>query len=128
MAQRSPIIDIDEVPLNEARRMSRGLRMTPELSHALKEKIESLDNAAARLTIPEGTNPTTMKNRILRVASEKFPEAWSSGTRPMKIANKPQRSLHGFNRLGSHNPRRGEADADVDSAVRQRQTLGALGR
>jgi hypothetical protein len=59
--------------LDEARRMSRGPRACardPEPYHALKEKIESLDNTAARLPIPEGTSTTTMKNRILRVAVE----------------------------------------------------------
>jgi hypothetical protein len=44
--------------------------MDPELYHAFKEKIQSLDNTAARITLPEGTSPTTMKNRILRVAGE----------------------------------------------------------
>jgi hypothetical protein len=34
------------------------------------EKIQSLDNRAARITLPEGTSPTTMKNRILRIAAE----------------------------------------------------------
>jgi hypothetical protein len=50
--------------------MGRGPRMNPELYHALKEKIESLGNTATRVTFPEGTSPTTMKNRILRVAAE----------------------------------------------------------
>ena len=44
--------------------------MDPELSHALKEKIQSLDHTATRMLLPEGTNPTTMKNRILLVAAE----------------------------------------------------------
>ena len=44
--------------------------MDPELYHALREKIQSLDNTATRLTIPESTSNTTMKNRILRVAAE----------------------------------------------------------
>ena len=70
MAERSPIIEFEDVPLDEARRMSRGLRMDPELYHALREKIQSLDNTATRLTIPEGASTTTMKNRILRVAAE----------------------------------------------------------
>jgi hypothetical protein len=70
MAQQSPIIEFEDVPLDEARRMSRGPRMDPELYQALKEKIESLDNTATRLTIPEGTSPTTMRKRILRVAAE----------------------------------------------------------
>jgi hypothetical protein len=50
--------------------MSRGPRMNPELYHALKEKLQSLDNTATRMPLPEGTRPTTMKNRILRVAAE----------------------------------------------------------
>jgi hypothetical protein len=44
--------------------------MDPELYHALKEKIELLDNTAARLTVPEDVSTATMKNRILRVAAE----------------------------------------------------------
>jgi hypothetical protein len=44
--------------------------MDPELYQALKGKIQSLDNTATRLTLPEGTNPITMKNRLLRVANE----------------------------------------------------------
>ncbi len=44
--------------------------MDPELYDALKGKIQLLDNTATRLTIPEGRSPTTMKNRILRVAGE----------------------------------------------------------
>jgi hypothetical protein len=70
MAQRPSTIACADVPLHEARCMSRGRRMDPELYHPLQEKIASLDTTATRLTIPEGTNPTTMKNRILRVAAE----------------------------------------------------------
>jgi hypothetical protein len=44
--------------------------MAQELYHAFKEKIITLDNTAVRLTLPEGTSPTTMKNRLLRVAAE----------------------------------------------------------
>jgi hypothetical protein len=65
-----PTIEFEDVPLDEARRMSRGPRMDPELYHALKEKIESLDNTAARLTGPEDMSTATMKNRILRLAAE----------------------------------------------------------
>ena len=43
--------------------------MDPALYHAFKGKIHSLDHTAARLTLPEGTSPTTMKNRLLRVAA-----------------------------------------------------------
>jgi hypothetical protein len=32
-------------------------------------KLQSLGHTATRMTIPDGTRPTTMKNRILRVAA-----------------------------------------------------------
>jgi hypothetical protein len=70
MAQEPPAIHFEDIPLAEARTMSRGPRMDPELYHAFKEKIESLGNTATRVTLPEGTSLTTMKNRILRVAAE----------------------------------------------------------
>ena len=37
--------------------MSRGPRMDPELYHALKQNIQSLENTATRMTLPEGTQP-----------------------------------------------------------------------
>jgi hypothetical protein len=70
MAQHVPPIHFEDIPLAEARTMGRGPRMDPELYQALKGKIQSLDNTATRITISEGTSPTTMKNRILRVAGE----------------------------------------------------------
>jgi hypothetical protein len=70
MAQQPPAIHFEDIPLAEAHTMGRGPRMDPELYYAFKEKIQSLDNTAARLTLPKGTSPTTMKNRILRVAAE----------------------------------------------------------
>jgi hypothetical protein len=70
MAQRPPTIESEDVLLDEARRMSRGPRIDPELSYALKENIQSLDTIATRMPLPDGTNPTTMNNRIRRVAAE----------------------------------------------------------
>jgi hypothetical protein len=70
MAQQPPMIEFEDLPLDEARRMSRGPRMDPELYRALRENIQSLDNTASRMPLPDGTSPTTMKNRILRVAAE----------------------------------------------------------
>jgi hypothetical protein len=70
MAQEPPAIHFEDIPLAEARTMGHGPRMDPELYQAFKEKIQSLDNTATRITIPEETSPTTMKNRILRVAAE----------------------------------------------------------
>ena len=70
MADSSSPIEFEDVPLDEARRMSRGPRMNPELYNALKQKIQSLDTTATRMPLTDGTSPTTMKNRILRVAAE----------------------------------------------------------
>ena len=70
MADHSSPIQFEDIPLDEARRMGRGPRMDPQLYQDLKTKIPSLDITAIHITIPEGTSPTTMKNRILRVAAE----------------------------------------------------------
>ena len=70
MAQQHPIITFEDIPLEQARTMTRSPRMDPVLYHALREKIQSLDITAVRITLPEGRSPTTMKHRILRVAAE----------------------------------------------------------
>jgi hypothetical protein len=70
MASEDSPIQFEDVPLEQARRIGRGPRIDPRLYQALKEKIQSLNGIAVRLTIPEGTSPTTMKNRLLRVAAD----------------------------------------------------------
>jgi hypothetical protein len=44
--------------------------MDPQRYQELRMRIQSLSDQAARMTIPDGTNQNTMKNRILRVAAE----------------------------------------------------------
>jgi hypothetical protein len=63
-------IESEDVLLDEARRMSRGPRMSREFYDALKGKIHSLDNTATRMPLPDGTSANTMKNRILQVVAE----------------------------------------------------------
>jgi hypothetical protein len=70
MDDRKLVIEFEDIPLEEARKMGRGPRMDPILYNALKGKIASLSNIAARMNLPQGVSPVTMKNRILRVASE----------------------------------------------------------
>jgi hypothetical protein len=70
MADDSSPITFEDIPLDEARRMGRGPRMDPQLYYELKTRIPALSTQAVHMTIPEGTSPTTMKNRILRVAAE----------------------------------------------------------
>jgi hypothetical protein len=69
LAQRSPTFAGEYVPLDEARRMSRGPRMNPQLYHVLKQNISSL-NTATRMPLPDGTDPTIMNKPIIRVAAE----------------------------------------------------------
>jgi hypothetical protein len=69
MAEQYPPFTIEDIPIEEARRMGRGPRMDPELYHALQQKLQSLGHSATRMTIPQGTSPATLKNRILRVAA-----------------------------------------------------------
>ena len=70
MDERRLAIEFEDVPLEEARKMGRGPRMDPILYNALKNKISSLSSSAARMNLPSGVSPVTMKNRILRVALE----------------------------------------------------------
>ncbi|HSF30692.1 MAG TPA: hypothetical protein VLK82_09520 [Candidatus Tectomicrobia bacterium] len=70
MAQRKPTITFEDIPLDNAHRMTRGPWIDPELDLARKQNIQALDNTTARLTIPEGMSTATMKNCILRVAAE----------------------------------------------------------
>ncbi len=70
MEERKLAIEFEDIPLEEARKMGRGPRMDPILYNALKGKISSLSNNAARMHLPAGVSAVTMKNRILRVAGE----------------------------------------------------------
>jgi hypothetical protein len=70
MADQAPSFQFEDIPIEEARKIGHGPRMDPEIYHALKENIQSLDNTASRMSLPDSTSPTTMKNRILRVAAE----------------------------------------------------------
>src|SRR5262245_48216470 len=70
MAQSPPTIEFEDMPLEDARRMGRGLRMDPALYQALRTRMPWRSDQAVRMTLPDGTSPITMKNRIVRVAAE----------------------------------------------------------
>jgi hypothetical protein len=70
MAEQPSPFQFDDIPLDEARRMGRGPHMDPHLYQELRARLQSLSDHAVQMTVPDGTNPTTMKNRILRVAAE----------------------------------------------------------
>jgi hypothetical protein len=66
MAESRSPIQFEDVSLEEARRMGRGLRMDPELYQELRTRIQALSDQAVRLTIPNGTRQATMKRRSAR--------------------------------------------------------------
>jgi hypothetical protein len=70
MAQQSPTIEFEDVPLDEARRMGRGPRMEPLLYDTLRKKIQALSDQAARIRFGPEIRPERMKNYILRIARE----------------------------------------------------------
>ena len=67
--QRSPF-QFEDVPLEEARRMGRGPRMSPELYRELRAKIASMADTAVRMSITDGTRPATVRNWVRSVAAE----------------------------------------------------------
>jgi hypothetical protein len=70
MADDSSPIKFEDIPLDEARRMSRGPRMDPQLYQELRSRMQSLSDQAVRMAVSDGTSLATMKNRIVRVATE----------------------------------------------------------
>ena len=70
MADSVPAIQFEDIPLEDARSLSRGPRMDPVLYDSLRKKILSLSSHAARMPLGEEVSRTTIKNRILRVAHE----------------------------------------------------------
>jgi len=70
MADAVPAMQFEDIPLEDARRMSRGPRMDPVLYASLRNKILSLSSHAARMPLGADVSQTTMKKRILRVARE----------------------------------------------------------
>jgi hypothetical protein len=70
MAQQKPVIEFEDIPRRDARRMSRGPKMDPQLYTTLKAKFQSLGTTAVRMNLPEGASPSAMENRILPVADE----------------------------------------------------------
>jgi hypothetical protein len=66
-------IQIDDIPLEEARRIIQSPRMDPHLYQELKARLPLLSSRAIRMKIPQDINPITVKTGILRVAAELNP-------------------------------------------------------
>jgi hypothetical protein len=67
MAQQSPTIAFEDVPLDEARRMGCGPRMEPMLYDTLRQKIQSLSSEAVRIHLGPEIRPDRMKNYLIDV-------------------------------------------------------------
>ena len=70
MAQPGSPIAFVDIPIAEARMMTRGPRMDPLLHQTLQEKSLSLGDHATCMELAPEINRTTMKNRIVSVARE----------------------------------------------------------
>ncbi len=70
IAEHPAPIQFEDVPLEEARRMSRGPRMEPMLYETLRQKIQSLSDEAVRIHLGPEITPTRMKSYLLRIARD----------------------------------------------------------
>ena len=70
MAEQPPSFQFEDVPLDEARRMSRGPRMEPLLYETLRQKIQSLSNEATRVHLGPEITPQRMKTYLQAIARD----------------------------------------------------------
>ena len=70
MAEPPPPIQFEDVPLDDARRMSRGPRMEPMLYDTLRHKLQSLSTDATRIHLGPEITPTRMKNYLQAIARD----------------------------------------------------------
>jgi hypothetical protein len=69
MAEQSPF-HLEDIPLEDARRMGRGPRMEPLLYDTLKQKIQSLADHAVQIRLGPEITQQRMRRYILRIARE----------------------------------------------------------
>jgi len=70
MAQQVPPIRFEDIPLTEARRMSRGPRMEFLLYDTLRTRIQSLSDQGTRIHLGQEIAPQWMRIYPLRIARE----------------------------------------------------------
>jgi hypothetical protein len=70
MAEQSSPLQFEDVPLDQARMISRGPRMEPMLYDTLRQKIQSLSTEAVRIHLGPEIRPQRMKNYLLSIARE----------------------------------------------------------
>jgi hypothetical protein len=70
MADQSPPIQFEDVPLEQARLLGRGPRMEPLLYDTLKQKIQALSADAVLVRLGPEIRPERMRRSIQRIAHE----------------------------------------------------------
>jgi hypothetical protein len=70
MTDDSSPFQFDDIPLDEARRMSRAPRMEPMLYGTLRQKIQSLSTEAVRIHLGPEIGPQRMKRYLQAIARE----------------------------------------------------------
>jgi hypothetical protein len=117
MAEQPSPIHFEDVPLDQARRMSRGPRMEPMLYETLRQKIQSLSTEAIRIHLGPEITPQRMNNYLLRIArdlnvrvtvrrvpggvifwrssEEDLPQAQETASRLQTAQRRPQARLRG---------------------------------
>jgi hypothetical protein len=68
MVEERPTIGVEDISIDEARRIGRSSRMEPQLYDTLRNKIQSLSTEATRMHLGPEIMPERMKNYILRLA------------------------------------------------------------
>ena len=70
MAEQPPTVEFEDIPLEEARLMSRGPRMEHMLYATLRQKIQSLADHAVQIRLGPEIRPERMRRSIQRIAHE----------------------------------------------------------
>jgi hypothetical protein len=117
MADPSSPFQFEDVPLDQARMISRGHRMEPMLYDTLRQKIQSLSTEATRIHLGPEITPQRMKKYLLRIAAERgisvtvrrVPDGvifWRSSEEDLQQAQEAASRLR-LNRQPPHTTRRG---------------------
>jgi hypothetical protein len=70
MVDPSSPLEFEDVPIDQARRMSRGPRMELMLYDTLRHKLQSLSTDATRIHLGPEITPARMKRYLLLIAHE----------------------------------------------------------
>ena len=68
MAQQRPTIQLEDIPIEDARRMGRGRRVEPILYDTLRHKVQSLSTEAVRIHLGPEISQYLIASRVYRVS------------------------------------------------------------